>query len=166
MEESIKVCFKISGEFITHHSRNLLLEGNWESAIRFLKDSFDDQIDEKLNSKFGWLSPKGDFYPCSFRGHYDLSYRILKGILKIEPSNAERELEELGYIKFSEDIFSEKPFIYGTKKPTQAQKDITWDWCQKHKEKYPEYFEDYNNQDEQPKNIKNRLNELWENIYE
>ena len=38
--------------------------------------------------------------------------------------------------------------------------------CQKHKEKYPEYFEDYNNQDEQPKNIKNRLNELWENIYE
>lgn len=77
MEESIKVCFKISGEFITHHSRNLLLEGNWESAIRFLKDSFDDQMDYDLIIKIlsGELELIGDSsVGVSINENKDLKY--------------------------------------------------------------------------------------------
>ena len=50
-----KVCFVVSGEFLTSHARCLVLEGNWRDAVKFLVESVDGM---DWNTTFDILSGK------------------------------------------------------------------------------------------------------------
>lgn len=55
------------------------------------------EIQKESDSKYGWLSPDGRYYHCSYGGRMDLAYEIVG---KIEPvSDPEQKLEELGWAK-------------------------------------------------------------------
>ena len=38
-EQTIKVGFTITGEFVTEHARNLMIEDAWEEGYRFLQEN-------------------------------------------------------------------------------------------------------------------------------
>lgn len=62
-------------------------------------------------SKYGWISPDGRYYHCSYSGHMNLDYEIVG---KIEPViDPEQKLEELGWAKIYRGLDMENFYSVG-----------------------------------------------------
>jgi hypothetical protein len=107
------------------------------------------QIDSALISKFGWISPTGDFYGCLYAGHIELADDIVHTVLmqldfvnnnQSMNNNAELALEKSGWIKIG-GLGNSSFFLHDdSSEPTQSQHDTVFDWCQKHKVDFPDYI--------------------------
>jgi hypothetical protein len=94
------------------------------------------EVDTTLTANCGWIMSNGDFYGCSYSGHINLAEQIFEEVLKKETSNAEKDGEDVGWVKIGQSSIGGDPYFLFTK-ITQAQQDILFDWCKKHKAHYP-----------------------------
>lgn len=80
--------------------------------------------DREITSRCGWLTPKGEFYPCGWAMHSCFAH---------EHFNVdERELDKLGWIKITAgEVLSH------TRRITQRQLDMLWDWSQENNTSLP-----------------------------
>jgi len=96
-------------------------------------------LDLELTSRYGWISPDGRFYSCDHYEHMATAdaiiHRVFSGIVCC---NSERLLELRGYLKIA-GVGHQFYFIF-EKKPTQAQRDIVFDWCNKHNVELPDHI--------------------------
>jgi hypothetical protein len=72
---------------------------------------------------YGWIDPKGKFYPCHLCEHIAIAEDVLK--------SDEQTLERKGYIKITGSIFSNEIliFYFAKGKPTQKQIDTVYNYC-------------------------------------
>lgn len=80
----------------------------------------------------GWLRPDGTFYPCAYFQHDALS-------VALKAKNGD-ELLQKGWVKIQEKtqgLIKKPADFYWMKKPTQAQIDKLWDWCQANNREFP-----------------------------
>ena len=97
--------------------------------------------DQNEINKFrsGWLSPDGDFYPCSYMAHISTANNIMEHRLNEEGTGGEPKLEKLGWCKLT---------ATGTwlasldKRPTSRQKNVVQIWCVENDTKMPTFFGD------------------------
>lgn len=69
------------------------------------------EVKKESESKYGWLSPDGRYYHCSYGGHMDLAYEIVE---KIEPViDPEQKLENLGWAKIFRGLDAENLYSIG-----------------------------------------------------
>ncbi|MGF7011970.1 hypothetical protein M2146_002524 [Lachnospiraceae bacterium PF1-22] len=68
------------------------------------------EVHKKRNTKYGWISPEGKYFPCDYGGHSSLAYDICFGM--VETNNSERYLEENGWCKIFKPLFSEGYDVY------------------------------------------------------
>lgn len=62
------------------------------------------------NTKYGWISPDGKYFPCGYQGHSNLADRICFGF--VETNNAEHYLETHGWCKIYKSLFDDKYKLY------------------------------------------------------
>lgn len=62
------------------------------------------------NTKYGWISPDGNYFHCGYQGHIALADKICFGM--VETDNAERYLEEHGWCKIYKSLFEDKYHVY------------------------------------------------------
>lgn len=68
-------------------------------------------VQKEPESKYGWISPDGRYYHCSYGGHMDLAYEIVG---KIEPViDPEQKLEDLGWAKLFRGLDAENLYSIG-----------------------------------------------------
>lgn len=97
---------------------NVTIGGKKKSAHKLPKM----EAQKEPESKYGWLSPDGRYYHCSYGGHIDLAYEIVG---KIEPViDPEQKLENLGWAKIYRGLDAENLYSIGmgkNKKLTDKQ---------------------------------------------
>lgn len=66
------------------------------------------------DSRFGLLSPKGEFFECCFMGHHNLAADLEDaGILKSKEYKSSYELvEDMGWVKFADRTFDKTPMEF------------------------------------------------------
>ena len=74
-----------------------------ETDRRVLSEIQDRSSD---NTKYGWISPDGEYFHCCYQGHVDLAYDICFGM--VDTNNAEQYLEEHGWLKIYKASFEKK----------------------------------------------------------
>ena len=77
----------------------------------------------------GWIDREGIFYPVEYGQHHLFAEKVMS-----ESINPELSLEKLGWVKITK-VSNQWAIIF--LKPTQAQKNTLWDWCEDSNEKYP-----------------------------
>lgn len=75
-----------------------------------IADECKEERYEKQHSKYGFISPSGEYYSCQFEGHHHLAYEICFG--QFETNNPERCLEEHGWCKIYRPLGSRQYDIY------------------------------------------------------
>lgn len=65
---------------------------------------------ERVETKYGWISPSGKYFHCEYQGHVDLADKICFGL--VDTVNAERYLEEHGWCKIYKPLFSDEYDVY------------------------------------------------------
>lgn len=84
-----------------------------------------------LSGDNGWIAPNGDFFICGPCMHDALSEAMgFETVKDIEGTHIRVSVNP------ASDWRSSIQFA-GRRKPTQAQRDKVWDWCQLHKEEFP-----------------------------
>lgn len=106
---------------------------------------------DRVTSGNGWLSPKGNFYPCKYHEHLNLASRIRRMTEGRAFGNSEYELEAEGWIKV-QTIDKRVWFFHNSdssgetrpKKPTKAQVRAVTDYCVANKcmDCLPHWWED------------------------
>lgn len=94
-------------------------------------------IDHEIKSKSGWLTTKGEYYPCGYCEHSETAYALLNKEYK-QHFDHERLAQQLGWIKVVGG--NQHPF-YILKVPTQKQLDFLFDYCEKHDMDYESTIE-------------------------
>lgn len=61
-------------------------------------------------TKYGWISPDGNYFHCGYQGHIALAYEICFGMVNTD--NAERYLEEHGWCKIYKSLFEDNYHVY------------------------------------------------------
>jgi hypothetical protein len=89
-------------------------------------------------AKYGWLSPKGEFYRCIYGNHDLLADRICSQILGAPSERPEFTLEEAGWVHVSTDNLA----VF--KKPTTKQTDFVLEYCLAWEVDVPRWVEDPN----------------------
>lgn len=87
--------------------------------------------DRSLTADMGWVVPDGKFYACLTKQEHSW----LCAQFGLEESTA----EELGWVKITKDLMGQTFIHEGKKDATQKQINTVFDWCQKHKQKLPEW---------------------------
>lgn len=79
------------------------------------------------NTKYGWISPDGDYFHCGYQGHVPLANQICFGMVKT--NNAEHYLEEHGWCKIYKSLFEDDYHVYvgGNYTITDAQMKVLID---------------------------------------
>ena len=102
--------------------------------------------DKECLSECGWIIPSGVFYPCAYSGHIRLAESIHKFVYETEPSNPEREGEQLGWVKVAYMMWEGKKDVMllheSGVRLTKAARRTVFDWCAKHNEKLPFWYEE------------------------
>ena len=88
------------------------------------KEIYSYLIDKK--SKFGWLSPTGDFYPCAYTNHQELA--------ELYFGKQELQMEKEHWVKVFKEFDSSEP-VYAHICPNHIQLE----WLQDHNVKYSKY---------------------------
>lgn len=86
---------------------------SWENFLK--TDTYRNSLILK-DSKFGWLSPEGDFYGCDYRDHEKVAIYYF--------GKDEEELEESGWAKITLSIFDHIIKVYNDDELTNKQ--IIW----------------------------------------
>ena len=70
------------------------------------------ELNEKNSdtTKYGWISPNGEYFHCGYHGHNSLAEKICFGM--IDTDNPELYLEEHGWCKIYKSMFEEKYHVY------------------------------------------------------
>ena len=78
---------------------------------------------EKLDSKYGFISPNGKYYRCEFEGHHNLAYDICTYRYDIDVNeDPERYLEEHGWCKIFRPFEHDQRYaVYVSDKITKEQ---------------------------------------------
>ena len=78
---------------------------------------------EKLDSKYGFISPNGKYFRCEFEGHHDLAYDICTYRYDIDINeDPERYLEEHGWCKiYNPFLHNQRYAVYVNDKLTKDQ---------------------------------------------
>lgn len=69
-------------------------------------------VHEQYNddTKYGWISPEGQYYHCCYQGHVDLADKICFGM--VDTNNSERYLEDHGWVKIYKPMTYDKYCLY------------------------------------------------------
>jgi hypothetical protein len=88
----------------------------------------------EVSQDFGWIARDGVFYVCRYFEHDALATRIVKHIFGQEANDAERFLDERGFIRVTVSQINHQPMLYigVLRHPTEAQKKTTIEWCLAH----------------------------------
>lgn len=76
--------------------------------IKKIIDEHEDKYGDK--TKYGWISPEGKYFHCSYQGHVALADRICFGMT--DTNNPERYLEEHGWCKIFKGLSYDKYTVY------------------------------------------------------
>lgn len=80
-----------------------------ETTQRVL-DKCEQERKEKYETKYGFISPDGRYFHCSYQGHATLADKICFGM--VDTNNAERYLEEHGWCKIYKSLFKDQYDIF------------------------------------------------------
>lgn len=84
--------------------------------------------DSTLSSANGWIDPQGRFYPCEYGHHEELAEQLgVSGKIR----------DEECWLKTQTGLCTEGIFWNYDKQPNQAQINTAFEWCQKHRIKFP-----------------------------
>jgi hypothetical protein len=92
-------------------------------------------VDSELKSKFGWVSPDGQFYGCEYACHIYMAERIIRATLGNHDyeddtgyiaNKSESMLENLGWLKIG-GLGKNSYFVGDGKKATQSQQNLVYD---------------------------------------
>lgn len=78
-----------------------------EESKRILHELHEKNSD---NTKYGWVSPEGNYFHCGYQGHIALANDICFGM--VDTDNSERYLEEHGWCKIYKSLFEDKYHVY------------------------------------------------------
>lgn len=90
-------------EFGTKYEKPKVKEEN----IKVLNELYEKNSD---NTKYGWISPNGEYFHCGYQGHINLSNKICFGM--VDTDNSELYLEEHGWCKIYKSLFEENYRVY------------------------------------------------------
>lgn len=96
------------------------------------------EAEDTICSDWGWLSPEGKYYPCSYGEHIITARRL---------GSEEPEIEKLGWVKIGQYLDG-KQHIFGfllstcMARPTDIQKRMVIDYCLTGKREIPEWAKD------------------------
>lgn len=81
--------------------------------------------------RLGYVSPAGEFYECSYRGHLTLATRIASQLGLNEFDDGEQALDQAGWIRLSLGLDN---ILYATQlqPPTQEQRNAVARWFRMH----------------------------------
>lgn len=106
--------------------------------IEFIRKKADDDLipisKPTLDTNNGWLSPDGNLYPCDKFQHNNLQGSLERnfGIPNLEKN----------WIKLLKFDLQSPMFLECYDKPTQAQINTMFDFCEKHKIQFPDWIDE------------------------